>query len=496
MTTLLLLASHPASATPWCGTLARLGLHPARADRAAPPSRPQMAAPATCIDPQELADQQGFDGTFDQSRTSAHFLLAWDASNAAVTEQVMDTYEEALEASWDTEVTDLGWQTPDETDRCLITVVVAEFPSSWGDTGGYTDVIQSGTVPYMILNSDWLQYGEVWQQTLVAHEFNHASQFSYDVFWDESDWWYWEATAEWVPDEVYDDANTYVWSLWSYLYAPELGLESTEEYVDYGHFAFNTVLAEQLGPGAVLATWSAAGPDDGLAEALDAGLAADGLTFEDAVFAYTSHVAAVDVQERETWLEAIGYFEVDPYRGSVDTYPAEDSYDDGATPEALGQNFLHLGGAPGGDVAFAFAGEPEVGGVATEWAVTVARVAASGDVQHDVVRADEDGLADVVIVGLGEDVTDVYIGVVPMGAIGTTGAGWSWSAALASDPADSADTQGDGDAEAKACGCQASAASGGLLAGVLGAALVARRRAPRAATPGLAPGPAGVALRA
>lgn len=476
MLTLLLLAVSPTFASPWCGTLGRLALHPARADRdpAPPPERPRSAATQVCIEPQGLADDEGFDGVFDQTRTSAHYVLAWDAANSAIVDGTIDTYESALEASWEAEVENLGWSAPDETDTCLMTVLITEFPTSWGDTGGYTNVLQTGTVPFMVLNTDWLQYGDIWTQTLVAHEFNHASQFSYDVFWEESDWWYWESTAEWVPDEVYDDADTYIWSLWSYLYAPELGLESTEEYVDYGHFAFNTVLAEQLSADAVRQIWAAAGPDDGVREAIDAGLAGDGVTFEDAVLSYTSHVAAIDVQERDVWLDALGYFDVDPWQAHAG-YPAEGSNDGATAPAELGQNFVHLDGPPAGGVQFDFSGDEEAGGAPTAWAITIASVAASGAVTHEVAYADGAGQASVVLAGTAADegeVTEVYIAVIPMGAIGTKNAGWSFTAV--------AEVYDDIEVvypDEKACGCGAtSPGNGGLLGLGLGLTVLGRRK--------------------
>ncbi len=474
---ILLLALLPsADATPWCRTLDHLALHPPRAERSEPPpTRPQTAVPETCIDPQELADAENLDGTFDSVRITTHFAIAWDATDPAVTEAALDTYEDALERSWEVEVDELGWLAPDETENCLITVLIAALPASWGDTGGYTNVQQSGTVPFMVLNTDWIQHGDVWAETLVAHEFNHATQFAYDVFWDESDWWYWEATAEWMTDSVYDDGDTYIWSLWSYLAAPELGLESYEEYVQYGHFAFNTYLAENVDPAAPRMIWEAAGPAASVPSALDQGLSGAGESFEDAVLGYTSRVAAMDVSERQVWLDALGYFEVDPWRAHVEEYPADGDYD-AHTPEALGQNFMHLGGAPGGDLRFSFAGEAEVGGASPEWGITVASVDDAGAVTHEVIRADASGGAEVVISGLGVDLSDVYIGVVPMGDIGTNAAAWSWSAEVVK-PTDTDEVV---DEEQVACGCTSGNSRGAGLGGLILALGWARgRRDPR-----------------
>ncbi|MDP2310966.1 MAG: DUF6055 domain-containing protein [Pseudomonadota bacterium] len=472
---------------PLLAPICLLPLHLA-ANVASPPPmampRAAAAAPTVCIEPGALARQDDLDGAYTETFATEHFLLAWDPANALVTEAAVATYADALETSWSVEIDTLGWLAPDQTDACLITVLLAEFDASWGDTGGYTDVKETHGVPYMALNTAWLEYGDDWTQTLVAHEFNHASQFAYDVFWEETDWWYWEATAEWVPDSVYDDANTYMWSLWAYLDAPHLALSSMTGTVQYGHMAFNQHLATTEGEDAPRAVWENAGPLSTMEEATT--LALGGADFDEIVVAYTSRVAALDVHEPEVWLEAIGYFEIDPYVAHVDTYPAEGSISGREAPQSRGQNFLHLtapaAGEPTGNVVFTFSGIPSVADVPTEWAVTLATTDLGGGVTHVSVRADASGAAELVIEGLGDDVSDAWIGVVPLGDIGEEhGAGWSWSALVEPDGADTGDDTGEdtgGDKETpKACACgTTSPVSGAWGLGIGVAALAGARR--------------------
>ncbi len=463
----------------FCLTPLHLAAHVADPPPIAPP-RAAAAAPATCIEPAWLASRDELSGAFTETHATEHFLLAWDPANAAVTEAAVQTYAAALETSWTVEVDTLGWRAPDQTDACLMTVLLAELDESWGDTGGYTDVVETHGVPYMVLNTDWLEYGDDWTETLAAHEFNHASQFAYDVFWEESDWWYWEATAEWVPDLVFDDADTYTWSLWAYLDAPWLALHSMRQTVQYGHFAFNVHLAESEGADAPRAVWASAGPRSTVEESTT--LALGGADFDEVVIAYTSRVAALEVEERDVWLEAIGYFEMDPYVAHVTDYPAEGGLDGREAPQSRGQNFLHFAGTPGGPVVFDFAGAADVDGVPTEWAVTVASAGAGGAVTHTSVRADGNGVARAVLTGLGDDVSDVWIGLVPLGDIDQTGAAYTWSASVEAEEVDTdtdtdADTDEDLDEEEpNACACGTPSPVSGLWAGAGLALLAARRR--------------------
>jgi MYXO-CTERM domain-containing protein len=123
-------------------------------------------------------------------------------------------------------------------------------------------------------------------------------------------------------------------------------------------------------------------------------------------------------------------------------------------------------------------------------------------VTHTHVAAAEDGTAALTIDGLGEGVSDAYIGVVPLGEIGEVGASWSWSASVvpgdtgapedtdlpddtgAPDTGD--DGTGGGGKEPKGqgedetdCGCAAGGAAPGavwLAAVALGAVTRRRRR--------------------
>ncbi|MFZ5478521.1 MAG: DUF6055 domain-containing protein [Myxococcota bacterium] len=483
----------PLPFVPFCDTPLRL------AELAADPpplaeERPAYAASEVCIDPQELADGEGLRGTFDQTLDTAHFHLAWDAENRVVDEALVDVYAAAAERAWEFQIDRLGWKAPDQTDTCLITLLIADFSDADSGTGGYTNVERTGGVPYIILNTDWAEYGDPWTETLVTHEFNHASQFAYDVFWEESDWWYWESSAEWVPYEDYDYPDVWMWSLSYYLDAPWRSLDSYSGLSQYGHWVYNRHLSETYGQDVVQAIWATAGARDSVADAVDAALANDGVTFEDTVLGFSSHAAAMDFEEGDVWLEALGYFEAlgyweaDDYAPTVSTYPASGEAPERGAPQEHGQSFVHFTGSA--DAVLAFAGDATVDDVDADWAITVAAADGSGGFVHTSDRAAADGTATVTLPLATSG--DVYVAFVPMGGIGERGAQYTWSAAVDEGGGDDtgspagddtgADTdrppkQDDDGEEPGGCGCDGGASPAGLV-WLAGAALAARRRRP------------------
>lgn len=92
-------------------------------------------------------------------------------------------------------------------------------------------------------------------QITAAHEFHHAVQYSYNVFFDV---WYAEATSTWFEDELYDSVNQ------SYNYIPawfsssSLALDIASDTTTgggYGRWIFNRYLAEAHGSTMVKGVW-------------------------------------------------------------------------------------------------------------------------------------------------------------------------------------------------------------------------------------------------
>ncbi|MBM4365938.1 MAG: hypothetical protein FJ102_06955 [Deltaproteobacteria bacterium] len=429
--------------------------------------RPLYAAPAECIDPAQLARQEQVSGSFDQEISTDHFLVVYDASNAALDEATLDVVTGALERSWTVMVDEHGWAAPSQTESCLITVLLGDLSGGSSGTGGWTNVNEEGGVPFIVLNTDWFADGDDWIQSLIAHEFNHASQFDYNVFWDEQDWWYWESTAEWSFELPYPDANTWTYSLWSYFDAPYLALDSDTGYVNYGHFTFNTYLSEQVDPAAPRLAWEAATADTHVDDAIVAAL---GTPFDEILAGWTAHVASMDVAEGDLWLAVMSDFDTDPYTAHVTTYPSQGSVTGKTAPQGRGQNFFELASDEPRDLWFTLDGAASVKDVPTDWAITVSTETADGTIGHATHLA-TDGYARVAIDDLGGAAVAAYVGVIPLNDIGERGASYTWSVA---------EQRSEGDVMAEepaACGCQSGAAPAGL--GLLVATFAARRRAER-----------------
>lgn len=446
---------------PTCGTVDRLALH-AQHPLPIAEELPAFAEPAECIPHAALARQQGADGSYTETRETTHFLMAWDPSNTVLDAATLDTTAAALETSWDVEVTEHGWNPPDQTDTCLITVLLVDLSGADSGTGGWTDVNEVGGVPYIVLNTDWFAESDDWTETLVAHEFNHASQFAYGVFNEEEDWWYWESTAEWSTELVFPEANAWNYSLWAYFDNPGYAWKSQRGLVNYGHFTFNIVLTEQVDEAAPLLTWQAATADGDVPTALTTALDTD---LDALLLTYTEHAAAMDVAERDAWIDTEAEFEVDPYTLSLAKYPAHGSRNGKSAPEGRGQNFVHLAGDPGGDLLFEFTGDNAADGADPRWAVTLSTLAEDGTFTHSSQLA-EGGATSVRVSDLGAGVTDAYLGVIPLADVGETPVGWSYTVASA---------QGH-DPEPVACGCSAGEGSAAAGAGIAGLVAVMGRR--------------------
>ena len=96
-------------------------------------------------------------------------------------------------------------------------------------------------------------------QVTAAHEYHHAIQYGYNIFFDV---WYAEATSTWMEDELYDNVN----QLYSYIPAwftqSTLSLDTPESLSTgggYGRWIFNRYLSEQHGPAMIRNVWEKVG---------------------------------------------------------------------------------------------------------------------------------------------------------------------------------------------------------------------------------------------
>ena len=137
--------------------------------------------------------------------------------------------------------------------------------NEFGETASDVPVTSTSYTSYMIIDNDFSsqEFGnqitnytpEKALQITAAHEYHHAIQYGYNLFFDS---WYAEATSTWIEDEIYDDVN----QLYNYL--PDY-MRNTDRNIDiapdvslgggYGRWIFNRHLAERFGITVVRDVW-------------------------------------------------------------------------------------------------------------------------------------------------------------------------------------------------------------------------------------------------
>ena len=104
-------------------------------------------------------------------------------------------------------------------------------------------------------------------QITAAHEYHHAVQYGYTLYFDV---WYAEATSTWMEDELYDGVNqlyNYIpaWfnnsshSLDIFLLPPDDTSQNMTLGYGYGRWIFNRYLSEKHGPTVIRSVWEKVG---------------------------------------------------------------------------------------------------------------------------------------------------------------------------------------------------------------------------------------------
>lgn len=429
---------------------------------------------------------------YDNRLVGRRFVVEWEDG---VDEDDARSFLEALEYSYDVEVDDLGWNAPDGIDDYLMAAFITNDPRS---AGAYTTVEQCGNLymPYIVASSgSW--FSSSWADTMAAHEFNHAIQFSYGFAWE---FWYWEATATWMEEHVYPASNEWYSYITGYTDNPWMAMSASDQQDQdifwhmYGMAIWPFHLDQRYGgQETVRGTWEAAENERGQYTfgMLDA-MPAVGLNMEEVYLDFIVRNVDMDYDER---MPAVGVL------GEITSLPSEQSATRGSVPESYGQNYWNVRDGLGqGDLLLTFDGDNEA-----DWAV--------GLVEHDnsgVLRTEMKvlgGTGEVRLSGYGAE--EVAVVISPMTT--RTGA-FEYTFQLEvveagqgdSDPVDSDPAPGDTDPAADdtglsgsddtgdigrlikeagislggACACSAATPAGaaGSLAVAAGLALLIRRR--------------------
>ena len=183
--------------------------------------------------------------------TTTHFKIHYTTSGSdAVTYEYAENVSNYAEQSWNKEVNDMGWDAPppDGVDGNEYDIYIVS--SGGGGWIGYCQPENQGPDPDQ---EDYTSYIAVAKnlssdlaKVTVAHEFNHACQFSYSG--QEASFWY-ENCATWMEDMVYDKVNDYYYYIttsWQNpIYWPDLSITTSNGEYEYGASVWAFYLTER-----------------------------------------------------------------------------------------------------------------------------------------------------------------------------------------------------------------------------------------------------------
>lgn len=121
----------------------------------------------------------------------------------------------------------------------------------------------------------------------AAHEFFHATQFAYRAFSSDVVAWWFECTACWAEEMVFDEINDVYFRLEYYLPHLHRSLYQTESPFIYGAWLFPEYLFEKIGPWIIRMCWEKFASFDLAMEAVTSAFSESGLDFREE---YCNHI--------------------------------------------------------------------------------------------------------------------------------------------------------------------------------------------------------------
>lgn len=251
---------------------------------------------------------------FDTTHFRIHYMLEGEAAVDAAdsdrdgTPDYIELVGETLDYVRDVSINKFGWAAPppdgdlggnalydvylenlfeNEEEDAAGYVVSLEPESIVGDNPNTPDVVETNaSISFMALDKSYggasIENKEALQelQSIAAHEYLHSIQFGYDG--EESAEWLWEASAEWMMEEVYPENNSA--DLWEAYESPDFAPDA-EDTDWYGQWLFFRFISERYGHDTVKAVWEIARTQDGY-QAIDTALQSVGTTLEEVIRGY------------------------------------------------------------------------------------------------------------------------------------------------------------------------------------------------------------------
>lgn len=211
-----------------------------------------------------------------RSFSSTHFTIFYATSGADAPSNLSDgdrngtpdwieRVAQVFETVYRVEVTEMGYRAPYASSRYQVYLLDLASKLVYGYAYSEETVVPGsyGVTSYIEIDKDFdpAVYGGRAIDNLsvtAAHEFHHAIQFGYNPSFEM---WYGEATATWIEDEVFDDANQLYWYLDNYLLSsPPISLNAPlGNNTEYGRWIFNRFLAERHTPLLIREVWEELG---------------------------------------------------------------------------------------------------------------------------------------------------------------------------------------------------------------------------------------------
>lgn len=359
-----------------------------------------------------------------------HFNIKW-GSSATYDEDTIQMLGQALEDAWSVEVEQLGYPEPDRASEYYIDFYIGGSgddvpPISF--QGAYTTVYscnpqeQPGCYPppaYIVMHPDIL-YHQGATRDVTSHEFFHVIQFGIVIgrwcFADDEDMWWWEATATWMEDAVWDNINSYAYYIHFYSEAPHEALHSDVNfYYPYSRVIWSKYLSENHGGNdAIRSIWTEC-DIRGTLFGIDAYLQSyDGYTLKQAFGEFMAKNAILDYEEKDLY-ESYPYADLEFERLAVhSSYPVAKTVDSqSVAPRYLGANIIEFAShnldSPK-NLVISFNGRDSLNNYDVDWRAQLLIERRDSTYEFATIALDEaDNSGEVIIEDFGGSVYKVYL---------------------------------------------------------------------------------------
>jgi hypothetical protein len=436
------------------------------ADAAPPPSA--AIARATCF------STSGYD---TNELVGDHFTITWNggATNTQA-QKLMDAFDE----SYEREIGELGWRQPRGMDDYNLWVYIYEDDGSQGAYTSATNCTNGDYMPFIVVYSGTFRAANNWYQDCAAHEFNHASQQAYGLN-QTYDLWWWEATATWMEEHVYDSHNGWSQHTWGFAQWPEVGMEASSQtdtaifWHMYGMSVWAFYLDEHVGgQELVRGTWEYLLSHSPGVATMPEVLPDMGVDFDETYEGFLATSAVMDFDDHDWFYPVVLTQEMDelPHHGTPS----------GTNPEGLGQNFFKIDRAANPDakdLQVTFTSDESV-----DWFVVLATTSDAATVSN-YVAATKDSKTGAWMARIPWDgQSDAYMTVSPATESLSHQYEYEYTMALLDPPApvDTGDTGidatsgGSSEGHDKGGSCASASGSASLLLAALGLFATRRRR--------------------